>query len=89
MAGKGVDVHLRAPQLLWQVGQVPCALPVPKVPQLNTVQKYAPTMRQHAGKAAEQRGLATAVLPHQGAHLAVVELERVHGQGKAAVARKR
>ena len=89
MAGKGVDVHLRAPQLLRQVGQVPGALPVAKASELRTVQKDAPAMREHARKAAKERGLAAAILSHQGAHLAVIELERVHGQRKAAVAHKR
>ncbi len=46
-------------------------------------------MREHARKAAQERGLAAAVLSHEGAHLAVIELERVHGQRKAAVAHKR
>lgn len=89
VAGQGVDVHARAPQLLRQVGQVPGALPVAKATELRAVQKDAPAMREHARKAAKERGLAAAILSHQSAHLAVIELERVHGQRKAAVAHKR
>ena len=80
MAGKGVDVHLRAPQLLRQVGQVPGALPVAKASQLRAVQEDAPTMREHARKAAQERGLAAAVLSHEGAHRPRPEKSRRRAQ---------